>query len=161
MSCWRCMKTGSDALGTAENESGRAKYENGTRRPRYRWKIVPARKTWKRDMSPSGPSKMSLGAQNMKTGPDALGNAKNMSGSAKYENGSRRPRYRRKRVRARETWKRDPMPAILPKTSLGAKNLKTGPDALGNAGNNFWSAKHENGTQHPHFRRKWVWTRKT
>jgi hypothetical protein len=30
------MKTGPDALGTAENESGTAKHENGTRRPRYR-----------------------------------------------------------------------------------------------------------------------------
>jgi hypothetical protein len=65
---------------------------------------------------------MSTGAQNMKTGPDALGTAKNMSGSAKqenganalgtvknesgrakYENGTQRPRYRRKRVRERKT----------------------------------------------------------
>jgi hypothetical protein len=30
------VKTGPDALGTAENESGSAKLENGTRRPRYR-----------------------------------------------------------------------------------------------------------------------------
>jgi hypothetical protein len=30
------MKTGPDALGTAENESWSAKHENGTRRPRYR-----------------------------------------------------------------------------------------------------------------------------
>jgi hypothetical protein len=29
------MKTGPDALGTVENESGRAKLENGMRRPRY------------------------------------------------------------------------------------------------------------------------------
>jgi hypothetical protein len=58
------MKTGYDALGTAENESGRAehengpdaldtaenesgntKHENGTRRPRYRRKRVQERKT--------------------------------------------------------------------------------------------------------------------
>jgi hypothetical protein len=45
---------------------------------------------------------MSPGAQNLKTGPDALVTAKNMSGSAKLENGSRRPRYRRKRVRGRK-----------------------------------------------------------
>jgi hypothetical protein len=32
------MKMGPDALGTAENESGRAKHEIGTRRPRYRRK---------------------------------------------------------------------------------------------------------------------------
>jgi hypothetical protein len=32
------MKTALDALGTAENEFRSAKYENGTRRPRYRRK---------------------------------------------------------------------------------------------------------------------------
>jgi hypothetical protein len=36
------------------------------------------------------------GAQNMKTGPDALGTAKNDSGHTKHENNTRRPRYRRK-----------------------------------------------------------------
>jgi hypothetical protein len=46
---------------------------------------------------------MSPGAQNMKTGPDALCIAENVSGSAKYENGTRRPQYRQKRVRARKT----------------------------------------------------------
>jgi hypothetical protein len=30
------MKTGPDAFSTAEKESGRAKHENGTRRPLYR-----------------------------------------------------------------------------------------------------------------------------
>jgi hypothetical protein len=39
---------------------------------------------------------MSPEAQNMKTGPDALDTAKNKSGRAKRENGTRRPRYRRK-----------------------------------------------------------------
>jgi hypothetical protein len=39
------MKTRSNTLGTAENESGRVKYENGTRRPPYRRKCVEARKT--------------------------------------------------------------------------------------------------------------------
>jgi hypothetical protein len=29
------MKMGPDALGTVENESGRAKHENGTRRTRH------------------------------------------------------------------------------------------------------------------------------
>jgi hypothetical protein len=37
-------------------------------------------------------------AQNMKKGPKALGTAENVSESAKHENGTRRPRYRRKRV---------------------------------------------------------------
>jgi hypothetical protein len=39
------MKTGPDALGTNENESGSAKHENGTRRLRYRRKRVWERKT--------------------------------------------------------------------------------------------------------------------
>jgi hypothetical protein len=39
------MKTGPVALGTVENESGRAKHENGTQRPRYNRKRVWARKT--------------------------------------------------------------------------------------------------------------------
>jgi hypothetical protein len=35
--------------------------------------------------------------------PDALGIVENESRSAKHENGIRRPRYRRKRVRERKT----------------------------------------------------------
>jgi hypothetical protein len=42
--------------------------------------------------------KTSQGAQNMKNGLDALGTAENESGSAKHGNGTRRPRYGRKRV---------------------------------------------------------------
>jgi hypothetical protein len=57
----------------------------------------------KRDPTPSVPSKMSPRAQNMKTGPDALHTAENESGSAKYENGTRRTRHRRKRVREHKT----------------------------------------------------------
>jgi hypothetical protein len=90
------MKTGPDALGTAENGSGRAIHENGTRRPRYRQKRVRARKTRKRDPTPSLPPKMSPGAQNMKTGPVALNSVENESGQTKEENGTRRPRYSRK-----------------------------------------------------------------
>jgi hypothetical protein len=71
------MKKGPDTLATAENESGCAKHENGTRCPQ----VLP---------------KMSPGAQNMKTGPDAFGTAENVSGSTKHENETRRPRYRRK-----------------------------------------------------------------
>jgi hypothetical protein len=97
------MKTGLGALGTAEKESGSVKYENGTRRPRYR-------------------SKMSQDTQNLKTGPDALVIAENESGRAKHETGTdalrtvenefgsakheietRRPPYRRKRARERKT----------------------------------------------------------
>jgi hypothetical protein len=62
----------------------------------------------------------------MKTGPDALGTAKNESWSAKNENRTRRPRYCRKLV--------------------NAQNMKTVPDALGTVEKESGSAKHENGT---------------
>jgi hypothetical protein len=68
------MKTGADALGTAEIEYGHAKHENGSRRPRYRRK-------W--DLTPSV-----TGTQNMKTRIDALGTAENESGTVKHENGT-------------------------------------------------------------------------
>jgi hypothetical protein len=71
----------------------------------------------------------------MKTGPDALRTAKNMSESEKYENEIGRPRYCRK-------------------MSLGAQNMKTVPDALDNAENESGRAKHENGTRRPRHRRK-------
>jgi hypothetical protein len=38
-------KMGPDTLGMAENKSGRLKHQNGTRRPRYRQKLVWERKT--------------------------------------------------------------------------------------------------------------------
>jgi hypothetical protein len=97
------MKTGPDTLGTAESESGLAKHENKTRRPRYRRKHVRERKTCTRNPTRSGPPGMNPGAQNMKTGLDALGTAENESGRAKHENETRRPWYRRKRVRERKT----------------------------------------------------------
>jgi hypothetical protein len=84
-----------------------------------------------------------MGAQNMKTGPDALGTAENEYGSIKYENGTRRPGYHRKRVRGCKTLKRDPKPPELPTTSLSAQNKKTGPDAPGTAENESGSAKRE------------------
>jgi hypothetical protein len=72
------MKTGPDALGTAENESGSAK-------------------TGKRDSTPWLEPKISPGAQNMKTRRNALG-----YNEYKHENGTRRTRRLRKRARARE-----------------------------------------------------------
>jgi hypothetical protein len=96
-------KTGPDAPFTAENEPGSEKHENQTRRLRYRRRRVRARKTIKRETTPPVPPKTSLAAQNMKTGPDALGTAENMSGSGKQENKMRRTRYRRKQVRERKT----------------------------------------------------------
>jgi hypothetical protein len=50
-----------------------------------------------------GTAKNRSGAQNMKPGHDALGTAENEFGSAKHENGTRRRRYHRKRVRERKT----------------------------------------------------------
>jgi hypothetical protein len=97
------MKTGPDAFVTAENESGSTKHENGNRRPRYRRKGVRERKTSKQDPMPSVPSKMSLGSQNMKKGPDALDTAENESGSTKHVNGTRRTRHCQKRVRENKT----------------------------------------------------------
>jgi hypothetical protein len=41
-------------------------------------------------------AKKSPGAQNMKTGADVLGTAENEYEDAKHENGTRRPRNRRK-----------------------------------------------------------------
>jgi hypothetical protein len=96
------MKTGLDALGTAENESGHAKHENMTPHPPYRRKQVRERKTKKLEPTPSVPPKMSPGVQNKKTGPDALGTAKNVYGSAKHENRTRRPPHHQKHVRERK-----------------------------------------------------------
>jgi hypothetical protein len=48
------------------------------------------------------PPKTSPDAQNIKTGPDALGTVENESGCLKLENGTRRPRYRGKRLRLRK-----------------------------------------------------------
>jgi hypothetical protein len=70
---------------------------------------------------------MSLGAQNKKTGPDAVGTTKNMSMRGKHEKGIGRP-------------------SVLPKTSPEAQNIKTGPDALNTAENEYGRAKQENGT---------------
>jgi hypothetical protein len=84
---------------------------------------------------------MSPGAQNTKTRHDTLGTVENESSSAKHENGTLRPWYRRKRVRE--------------------QNMQPGPDALGTAENEFGSAKHEKGTRRPGYRGKRVRKRKT
>jgi hypothetical protein len=97
----------------------------------------------------------------MKTGAGALGTAQNESWSAKLEIGTRRPRYRPKRVRERKTCKRDPTPSVPPKTCPGEQNMKTGTGALGTAQNVFESAKHENVTRYRRYRQKRVRERKT
>jgi hypothetical protein len=140
------MKTGHDALGSAQNWFGSAEHENGNRRRRYRQKRVREHKTRKRDPSPSVPPKLSPGAHNIKTGPNAVGTAENGSGSAEHENGTSRPRYCRKRVRERKTYKRETALSIPPKMGKGAQIMKTGPNAVGTAENGSGGAKHENGT---------------
>jgi hypothetical protein len=57
----------------------------------------------KTGLAPSIPPEMNPGAKNMKTGTDALSIAENVFGHVKHENGTRRPRYRRKRVREWKT----------------------------------------------------------
>jgi hypothetical protein len=78
----------------------------------------------------------------MKTGPDALGNAKDEFGHAKHENETRRTRYRRKSV-------------------TGAQNMKTGHDTLGTAENKSGLTTNENGTRRTRHRRKRVRERET
>jgi hypothetical protein len=50
-----------------------------------------------------GTVEMRQGAQNKKMGNDTLGTVENKSGSAKHENVTPCPRYRRKRLRERKT----------------------------------------------------------
>jgi hypothetical protein len=80
------MNTGLEDLGTDENESGSAKHENGTQRPRYRRKCARERKTRKRDSTHTVPLKTNSGAQNLKIRLDALGTAEYEFGNAKHEN---------------------------------------------------------------------------
>jgi hypothetical protein len=175
------MKTCPDSLGIVENVYGRAKRDPTPSEPPKTSpgaqnmktgptpsaprKRVRERKTCEQDPTPSVPPKTSLDAQNIKTGHVAPGTVENESGIAKHENGTRRPRYRRKRVRARKILKRDPTPSVPRETSpgvqnittgndtlgsaeneSGAQNIKTGSDALGTAQNENGRTKHENGT---------------
>jgi hypothetical protein len=157
------MCTGRKTLGTAEKQVRESKTrKQDVTVPR---KMSPAAQNIKTGPTTSVPSKTSSGAQKMKMGPDALGTAKNESWSAKHQNGTRCPRYRRKQVRAGDTLKRDPTHSVPPKNSpgaqnmktgqdtvgtvkneYGAQNMKTGPHALETAENESGSAKHENGT---------------
>jgi hypothetical protein len=69
----------------------------GTEGAGYRYHVWRSRTHFGRQRG-SAVSKIGSGAQNLKTRPDTLGTAENESGSAKYENKTRHPRYRRKRV---------------------------------------------------------------
>jgi hypothetical protein len=74
------MKKGPDALDTAGDDSGSAKQKNGTSHPQYRRKRDRARKK-KENGTRRYPfrKKTCPGAQNMKTGLDALGTVENYS----------------------------------------------------------------------------------
>jgi hypothetical protein len=155
------MKMRPDALGTAENEFGSAKYENGTRRPRYRRKRVRERKTLKRDPTASVPPKMSSGAQNMKTVQDTFGTVEKESKSSQHEKGTRRPRYPLKTSPGAQNMKYGPDDLGTAENEFDSENMKTGHDALGTVGKESGIAEHENGTRRPRYRRKRVWERKT
>jgi hypothetical protein len=74
---------------------------------------------------PSVPPKMSLGAQNVKTGPDTLGIAENESRHEKL----------------------DSLPSVPPKTSPDAQNMKSEPFALGTTENESGPTKYKNETR--------------
>jgi hypothetical protein len=80
------MKPRPDVHDNVENRSESAEPENWTRRARYSRKRVRESVTWKLDPMLEVTPKTGLGAQNMKTGPGALGTAEKRSGSAKHEN---------------------------------------------------------------------------
>jgi hypothetical protein len=150
------MKTGPDELGVVENESSNAKHENWTWRPKYRRKWVRECKTWKLD-SAQTLLKMSLAAQNKKTGHDALSTTENESATAKHENLTQSPRYRRKWLRERKTWKMDMELSVPPKTNLEAQNMKTRPETLGAIENDSGTSKHEKLTWRPRYSPKRIW----
>jgi hypothetical protein len=76
---------------------------------------------------------MKTGSDDFRTvenGTRALNTAENESGSENHENGSRRSRYREKRLRELKTSNQELTPSLPPKMSPEAQNIKTGPDAL-------------------------------
>jgi hypothetical protein len=89
------MNTGPDALGTAENELGAKNMKTGPDAS-VPLKMSLERKTSMLHLTSSVPLKTSSGAKNMNMGLEALDTDENESGSAKHENGNRRPCYRRK-----------------------------------------------------------------
>jgi hypothetical protein len=151
------MKIGPGVLGIAENESGSIKHENWTRHPWFRWKRVWERKIWKLDLTLSIPLKTGTRAQNMKTRVGALDIIDKRVQERKTwkldltpdtaENGTRRPRYRRKWGRERKAWKSDLTPSVLLKMNLVTQNMKIRLGSLGNAENGSRSAKKENWTR--------------
>jgi hypothetical protein len=89
------MKMGPDALGTVENESGSAKYDNGS------WGVDAIGTVENASGRPPTAEKVSGRAKHENI--FAVGTAENEFGRAKHENRRRRHRYRQKRVRERKT----------------------------------------------------------
>jgi D-alanyl-D-alanine dipeptidase len=87
------MKMRPDALATVENESERAKHENGSG-----VHITAENESGAQNMkfgpNALGTDEMGSSAQNMKMGPDTLDTAENQTGRAILEDRTRRPRYR-------------------------------------------------------------------
>jgi hypothetical protein len=137
------LKTRPQAHGTAKNEFGVQNLKIKPDALDIVKKWVQERETWNLDPTPSIPSKMSPGAQNLKTRPNAPDNAENESGSTELENWIRGHRYRRKWVWWHRTWKLDPVPHVALKMSSGAQNLKTRHDTYGIAENKSESTKLE------------------
>jgi hypothetical protein len=80
------MKTGTDALGTARNEFGRAKHENKTRRPDTAESKSGRAKHENENQRPRYRRERVRMRKRAKTGPDAHGTAEKVSGTAKVEN---------------------------------------------------------------------------
>jgi hypothetical protein len=125
------MKTRSDALGTAENESGR--------------------KIWKLDPTHSAPPKTSLEEQNMKMRPDALGTAKKRVREHKTWKRDPTPSVSPKTSSEEQNMKTEPDTLGTAKKRVWAQNMKTGHGNLRTAENEFVSSKHENVTQRPRY----------
>jgi hypothetical protein len=103
---------------------------------------------------------MTLRAQNMKTGANALGTAKNEYGRTKHENWKLMPSIPRETSPGAQNMKMGPDDLRTVENVSGSENLKMGPYALGSVENESGSAKHENGTRRPRNRRKRVRMRK-
>jgi hypothetical protein len=108
------------------------------------------------DRTPSVPLKMSPDAQNMKMGPDSLGTAEKEFVRVKYEIGSQRPRYRRKRIWALKTLKWEPTATVPQKTIPGAPKHEIETRRPPYRRKRARECIHENETRCPRYRRKRV-----
>jgi hypothetical protein len=125
------------------------KFDNWTWRPRYHRKWVWKREPWKLEPTHSVPLKTSLGAQNLKIGPDAHVTAKMSPGARNLKTRSAPsiPSKISSKLRNLKTW-RD-APSIVEKDSISAKDLDFVEKESG-------AQNVKNRMQHPLYRKKWV-----